>query len=93
MTMDGINNNYFKDAAKAKTNEEKPQLNSLAGGRLRVLLYQRAMMLSVSFDEPIQKTVKVKENVHEKPTMNVAARMGSPILPPTNETGKNHHSL
>ena len=51
------------------------------------------MMLSVSFDEPIQKTVKVKENVHEKPTMNVAAKMGSPILPPTNATGKNHHSL
>ena len=47
MTMDGINNNYFKDAAKAKTNE-KPQLNSLAGGRLRVLLVAalRALMLS-----------------------------------------------
>ena len=64
------------------------------------------MMLSVSFDEPIQKTVKIKEkkakkeergkkvNVHEKPTMNVAARMGSPILRnESNETGKNHHSL
>ena len=43
--------------------------------------------MNVSFDEPIQKTVKVKEkkakkeergknaNVHEKPTMKVAARM------------------
>ena len=52
------------------------------------------MMLSVSFDEPIQKTVKVKENVHEKPTMNVAARMGSLILRnESNKTGKNHHSL
>ena len=30
MTMDGINDNYFKDAAKAKTNEEKAQ--SLVGG-------------------------------------------------------------
>ena len=38
MTMDGINDNYFKGSAKAKTKEEKPQLNSLAGGRLRVLL-------------------------------------------------------
>ena len=77
MTMDGINDNYFKDAAKAKTNEEKPQLNSLAGGRLRVLLVASLRA------EPIQKTVKIKEkkakkeergkkaNVHEKPTMNV----------------------
>ena len=38
MTMDGINDNYFKGSAKAKTKEEKPQLNSLAKGRLRVLL-------------------------------------------------------
>ena len=88
MTMDGINDNYFKDAAKAKTNEEKPQLNSLAGGRLRVFLVASLRA------EPIQKTVKVKENVHEKPTMNVAARMGSPILRnESNKTGKNHHSL
>ena len=81
MTMDGINDNYFKDAAKAKTNEEKPQLNSLAGGRLIVLLVASLRA------EPIQKTVKIKEkkakkeergkkaNVHEKPTMKVAARM------------------
>ena len=81
MTMDGINDNYFKDAAKAKTNEEKPQLNSLAGGRLRVFLVASLRA------EPIQKTVKIKEkkakkeergknaNVHEKPTMKVAARM------------------
>ena len=33
MTMDGINDNYFKSAVKAKTNEEKPQLNSLAVGQ------------------------------------------------------------
>ena len=45
--MDGINDNYFKGAAKAKKNEEKPQLNSLFGGRLRVLLVAafRALML------------------------------------------------
>ena len=30
--------------------------------------------MNVSFDEPIQKTVKVKENVHEKPTMNVISK-------------------
>ena len=82
MTMDGINDNYFKDAAKAKTNKEKPQLNSLAGGRLIVLLVASLRA------EPIQKTVKIKEkkkakkeergknaNVHEKPIMKVAARM------------------
>ena len=60
MTMDGINDNYFKDAAKAKTNEEKPQLNSLAGGRLIVLLVASLRA------EPIQKTVKIKEKKAKK---------------------------
>ena len=60
MTMDGINDNYFKDAAKAKTNEEKPQLNSLAGGRLRVFLVASLRA------EPIQKTVKIKEKKAKK---------------------------
>ena len=47
--MDGINDNYFKGAAKAKTNEEKsPSSIPWPGGRLRVLLVAalQALMLS-----------------------------------------------
>ena len=38
MTRDGINDNYFKGAAKAKTKEEKPQLNSLARRKAQSLV-------------------------------------------------------
>ena len=47
--MDGINDNYFKGSAKAKTKEEKPHLNSLAGGRLRVLLVAASYDAELNF--------------------------------------------
>ena len=34
-----------------------------------------------------------KADVHEKPTMKVAARKRSSILPTTDATGRNRHSL
>ena len=48
MTMDGINNNYIKGAAKAKEKEEKAPAQSLDRRRLRVLLVAalQALMLS-----------------------------------------------
>ena len=36
--IDGINENYFKGSAKAKTKEEKPQCNSLARRKAQSLI-------------------------------------------------------
>ena len=36
--IDGNNKNYFKGSAKAKTKEEKPQLNSLAQRKAQSLV-------------------------------------------------------
>merc|ERR1740123_976605 len=108
VTMDGIDDNYFKGAAPAKKKEEKPRLKSLARRKAESFVSdskassdaELELHADVSFDEPTQKSVKVKEkkakkqkkekrvekkeDVHEKPTMKVAARKRSPILAPAN---------
>ena len=86
MTMDGINDNYFKDAAKAKTNEEKPQLNSLAGGRLRVLLVASLRA------EPIQKTVKIKEKKAKKEERGKKANVHVISNPSANQRNREESS-
>ena len=96
VTMDGIDDYYFKNGAKPA--EDKPK--TLARRKAESLADSKAssdaeleLHADVSFDDVPQKEKpkkkkKKKETTNggamEKPTMKVAARKRSPILPPTN---------
>merc|ERR1719458_1846960 len=74
VTMDGIDDNYFSGAAKAKNKEEKPKLKSLARRKAESFVSdskassdaELELHADVSFDEPTQKSVKVKEKKAKK---------------------------
>ena len=107
VTMDGIDDNYFKGGPKPSSKvEDKPKTKpkSLSRRKAESLADSKAssdaeleLHADVSFDDiPKEKNEsvkakpkkqKIKDEVQEKPTMKVAARKRSPILPPPATNG------
>ena len=93
VTMDGIDDDYFKGGSakppiETKTKKMKNHIQRKAASYADSKASSDAELelhADVSFDEiPKEKPQQSKSEATEKPTMKVAARKRSPILAPTN---------